>query len=60
MITTTRRADTSVKYSLRVLLLEDNPDDALLCQRLLSKTYPEARFEVLNNFPARSAAPTTM
>jgi hypothetical protein len=35
------------KCSLRVLLLEDSPDDAALCQRLLKKTYSEMRCEVV-------------
>lgn len=35
------------KYALRVLLVEDNPDDAALCQRLLKKTYPDVRCEVV-------------
>ncbi len=35
------------KCSLRILLIEDNADDAALCQRLLRKTYPENRCEVV-------------
>jgi len=35
------------KCSLRVLVVEDNPDDAALCQRLLRKVYPEARCDVI-------------
>jgi len=38
---------TSGKSSLRVLIAEDNPDDAALCQRLLRKDYPEARCDVV-------------
>ncbi len=37
----------SIKYSLRILVIEDNPDDAALCQRLLRKTYPEACCKVV-------------
>lgn len=37
----------AAKYSLRVLLVEDNADDAELSQRLLTKAYPETHCEVV-------------
>ena len=40
-------SSSAIKYSLRVLLVEDNADDAALCQRLLRKTYSEACCEVV-------------
>ena len=43
----TPRVNPAVKYSLRVLMVEDNPDDAALCQHLLRKTYSEARCDVV-------------
>lgn len=39
---------STVNYSLRVLLVEDNADDAVLCERLLKKTYPQLRCEIVN------------
>jgi PAS domain S-box-containing protein len=36
------------RYSLRLLLLEDNEDDATLCAHLLKKSYPGARFDVVS------------
>lgn len=33
--------------TLRVLLVEDNPDDVALCLRLLRKNYPDARCDVV-------------
>lgn len=39
--------NSAIKCSLRVLLVEDNPDDAALSQRLLRKTYPDLRCEIV-------------
>lgn len=36
-----------VACSLRVLLVEDNPDDAALSERLVRKTYPQAHCDVV-------------
>lgn len=47
MALTANCINPAVKYSLRVLIVEDNPDDAALCQLLLKKTYSEARFDVV-------------
>lgn len=40
-------SNSALKCSLRVLLVEDNPDDAALSQRLLRKTYPDLRCEIV-------------
>lgn len=37
----------AAKYGLRVLLVEDSPDDAFLSERLVQKAYPEAHCEVV-------------
>jgi PAS domain S-box-containing protein len=47
MVLMTQGINPAVKYSLRVLIVEDNPDDAAICQRLLRKTYSDARCEVV-------------
>jgi PAS domain S-box-containing protein len=47
MASSARRVNPPVRYSLRVLMIEDNPDDAALCGRLLRKTYSEIRCDVV-------------
>ena len=37
------------KFSLSVLLVEDNPDDVNLCLRALRKTYPDSRCDTVSS-----------
>lgn len=47
----TDSTNLAAKYSLRVLLVEDNPDDAALSQRLVTKAYPGTHCEVVQTLP---------
>jgi len=52
-------ANQEARFPLRVLLIEDNPDDVELCLRLLKKAYPEVQCDVVRaqeEFAARIAA----